>query len=65
MTQLTGIKAKRYEFAVELLQNGEKYRPHPDLGKCQSCGNILTPDDILTISNTYITSDAANCDSCH
>ena len=42
---------------------GHKYRPLPSLGRCTSCYNSLTPDDLLTLSSTW--SEDGTCDSCH
>ena len=50
------------QMAEELADNGVEYVPDSRLGICVTCGKMLSPDDILTITGTW--RETGNCDQC-
>ena len=50
------------ELAMYLADNGAKYIPNRALGRCVDCSEVLSADDVLTMTGTF--EETGRCDRC-
>ena len=60
--KLTSQARTTIDLAMYLADNGAKYIPNRALGRCVDCSEVLSADDVLTVTGTF--EETGRCDRC-